>query len=94
MWQIKWEKKAEKNLNKLDPQVKRFILEYLKDLVKELPHPKDIAKPITKVRPLRRDRVGLWKIRINDYRLICKIEDHRLIIIVLNVDHRKEVYED
>lgn len=94
MWQIEWEQKAQKKLNKLDPQVKRVILKFLKDLVQELPHPEDIGKPITKIRPLRGDKVGLWKIRVGDYRLICEIQDHRLVIIVLTVGHRKEVYDN
>jgi mRNA interferase RelE/StbE len=33
-----------------------------------------------------------WKYRVGDYRLICKIEDNRLLILVLRVGHRREVY--
>jgi len=33
-----------------------------------------------------------WKYRVGDYRLICKIEDDRLIVLVLRVGHRKEIY--
>ena len=37
---------------------------------------------------------GLWRYRIGDYRLICRIEEHRLVVLVLKVGHRREVYED
>jgi mRNA-degrading endonuclease RelE of RelBE toxin-antitoxin system len=49
MWRIEWEKKARKSLNKLDPPVKDMILEYLEDLLKEIPYPnpQDSAKPLT-----------------------------------------------
>jgi mRNA interferase RelE/StbE len=33
-----------------------------------------------------------WKYREGDYRPICKIEDDRLIVLVLRVGHRKEIY--
>ena len=33
-----------------------------------------------------------WKYRVGDYRLIVKIEDERLLVLVLRVGHRKEIY--
>jgi len=42
---------------------------------------------------LHGSRLGeMWKYRVGDYRLICKIEDDRLIVLVLRVGHRKEIY--
>ena len=42
---------------------------------------------------LHGSRLGeFWKYRVGDYRLICKIEDDRLIVLVLRVAHRKEIY--
>ncbi|GAO97499.1 toxin RelG [Caedimonas varicaedens] len=94
MWSIEWNKKAKKQLNKLDPFVAKNITQRLKIVVASWSTPSDEAKPLTKVRPLRGDKVGLWKLRFNDYRLVCEIIDHKLIVIVLNVGHRKEVYEE
>ena len=37
---------------------------------------------------------GLWRYRIGDYRLICRIEAQRFVVLVLKVGHRREVYED
>ncbi|MGH9490687.1 MAG: type II toxin-antitoxin system RelE family toxin [Terriglobales bacterium] len=43
--------------------------------------------------PLRGSRLGeFWKYRVGDHRLICKIEDDRLVVLVLRVGHRKEIY--
>jgi mRNA interferase RelE/StbE len=42
---------------------------------------------------LHGSRLGeFWKYRVGDYRLICKIEDNRLVVLVLRIGHRKEIY--
>jgi mRNA interferase RelE/StbE len=38
------------------------------------------------------DKGGLWRYRIADYRAICKLEDERLVVLVLELGHRREVY--
>jgi len=43
---------------------------------------------------LSREFAGLWRYRIQNYRIICHIEDHKLTVLVLRVGHRKDVYED
>jgi len=39
-----------------------------------------------------RDLGEFWRYRVGDYRLICKIEDDRLLVLVLDIGHRREVY--
>jgi mRNA interferase RelE/StbE len=39
------------------------------------------------------DKKGLWRYRIGDYRLLCHLMDDRLIILVVDVGHRKEIYK-
>jgi mRNA interferase RelE/StbE len=41
---------------------------------------------------LKGDKGELWRYRIGDYRAICRIEDERLVVLVLEVGHRKEIY--
>jgi mRNA interferase RelE/StbE len=42
---------------------------------------------------LHRSELGeFWKYRVGDFRLLCKIEDNRLLILVLRVGHRREIY--
>ena len=44
-------------------------------------------------KPLSANRKGQWRYRIGDYRLICAIEDDRLIVLALSVGHRSAVYK-
>jgi mRNA interferase RelE/StbE len=37
---------------------------------------------------------GLWRYRVGDYRLICRLEDNKLVVLVLKIGHRRDVYED
>jgi mRNA interferase RelE/StbE len=51
-----------------------------------------ISDPRSIGEALHGDKSGLWRYRVGDYRLICQIEDARLVIVVLNIGHRREVY--
>jgi mRNA interferase RelE/StbE len=76
-----------RELGKLDRQQAKRILKFLHERVAKLDDPCSIGKA------LHGSRLGeFWKYRVGDYRLICKIEDDRLIVLVLRVGHRKEIY--
>jgi mRNA interferase RelE/StbE len=78
---------ADRELGKLDAQQARRILKFLHERVARLDDPRSIG------RALHGSRLGeFWKYRVGDYRLICKIEDNRLLVLVLRVGHRKEIY--
>jgi mRNA interferase RelE/StbE len=42
--------------------------------------------------PLRKTLKGYWKLRVGDYRVVYKIDEHE--ILILGIQHRKSVYED
>ena len=86
-YNVELSESAERELGKLDaPQAKR-ILKFLHQRVSKLDDPRSIGEA------LHGSRLGeFWKYRVGDYRLICKIEDDRLIVLVLRVGHRKEIY--
>jgi mRNA-degrading endonuclease RelE of RelBE toxin-antitoxin system len=42
--------------------------------------------------PLTGDRHGFWRYRVGDYRIVAAIEDDRLVVLVVTVGHRREVY--
>jgi len=86
-YNVELSESAERELGKLDaPQAKR-ILKFLHQRVAKLEDPRSIGEA------LHGSRLGeFWKYRVGDYRLICKIEDDRLIVLVLRVGHRKEIY--
>jgi mRNA interferase RelE/StbE len=86
-WSVELSQGADRALSKLDKQHAKRILKFLQERVAKLDDPRSIGKA------LRGSRLGeFWKYRAGDYRLICKIEDNRLIVLVLRVGHRKEIY--
>lgn len=76
---------AEKQFYKLDKTIQRQIEKYVLEL-KKLQNPRDRG------RALVGNYAGLWRYRVGDYRLICEIVDEKIIITVLRIGHRKEVY--
>lgn len=87
-WTVEFDERARRELRKLSADIQQSILRYLRKRIAGSPDPRQFGKP------LRMNLGGLWRYRIGDYRLICRIEDHRLIVLVLKVGHRREVYED
>ncbi|MEI6058439.1 MAG: type II toxin-antitoxin system RelE/ParE family toxin [archaeon] len=83
MYKIKLDKKAADFLRKLDHSNQERISKKL-DSLKTNPQAGD---------PLTANLSGLWKLRIGDYRAIYKIQNEELIILVLKLGHRKNVYE-
>jgi mRNA interferase RelE/StbE len=78
---------VDRELGKLDAQQAKGILKFLSERVTKLDDPRSIGQV------LHGSRLGeFWKYRVGDYRLICKIEDDRLILLVLRLGHRKEIY--
>ena len=84
-WQIEWDDRARKELRFLDPSIQKKILRYLRERI--------TTDPQRFGRGLIGDKVGLWRYRVEDYRVICKIEYDRLTVLVIEVGHRKEIYE-
>lgn len=82
---IEYSAAAAKTFRKLDRPVQIKIKKFL-DEIETLDNPRNRGKGLTA------DKAGLWRYRVGDYRLICDIQDEYLIIVVLVVGHRKEVY--
>ena len=86
-WKVELSASGEQELNKLDAQHRERILKFLSGRLAKLLDPRSIGTA------LRGSRLGeFWKYRVGDFRLICKIQDDRLIVLVLRVGHRKEIY--
>jgi mRNA interferase RelE/StbE len=85
-WSIQFVPQAEKELKKLDPQVQRKILNYLENQLLKAPHPRTLGKALTgKLK-------NIWRYRFRNYRILCRVEDETITILVLRIAHRKEVY--
>ena len=86
-WKIELSVEADRELRKLDPQHAKRILKFLQERVARLDDPRSIGKA------LQGARLGeFWRYRVGTFRLICKIEDDRLLVLVLRIGDRKEIY--
>jgi mRNA interferase RelE/StbE len=86
-WQIEFAEAAARELAKLDPPNARRILKFLRERLAKLDDPRSIGQA------LHGSRLGdFWRYRVGDYRVIAAIEDKRLLILVLRVGNRREVY--
>lgn len=84
VWKFRFEKRAFKDLSKLDKHTQRRIMSFL--IQRTDRHPRDYAKALTG------EFLGLWRIRVGDYRLIISIDESDHMISVYEVGHRKEIY--
>ncbi|HPY98954.1 MAG TPA: type II toxin-antitoxin system RelE/ParE family toxin [Clostridia bacterium] len=77
----------EREFKKLDRYTKLMINAWIDKNLLDCENPRALGKALTA------NRRGLWRYRIGDYRLICHIEDKKLIILALSIGHRSEVYK-
>ncbi|WP_103727314.1 type II toxin-antitoxin system RelE/ParE family toxin [Novosphingobium sp. HII-3] len=85
-WRIELTTSAEKSLSKLDRTAARRITTFLRERIASGADPRSSGKA------LAGQLAGLWRYRVGDYRLICQIEDGKLVILVLTVGHRSDIY--
>ena len=87
-WTIEYDEGAVKDLKKLDRQVQREILYFME---KRIGRAGDLG---AFGKPLRHSKFGLWRYRLRDYRIICQLQQTKLIVLVVSIGHRSRVYED
>ena len=81
-----YSKEALRDLKKLDSSVSRVIYAWLKKNIDGCSDPRIHGKGLTA------NRSGQWRYRVGNYRIICKIEDDKVIVLVLTIGHRSTVY--
>ncbi|HVN70681.1 MAG TPA: type II toxin-antitoxin system RelE/ParE family toxin [Desulfomonilia bacterium] len=87
-WKVELDPATVRDLDRLDKQVARRILNFLYERVARLDDPRSIGQA------LQGPKFGeLWKYRVGDWRIICKIEDGRVTVLVLRIGHRSKVYK-
>lgn len=87
-WKIEFDQDVEKDLRKIDRQMQRRILDYLRQRIANSTDPRTLGKP------LRGQVPHLFRFRVSDYRIICQIKDAQVLILVISIAHRKEVYRN
>lgn len=87
VWRVELSAQALRSLDALDRQVARRILTYLHERVARLEDPRSVGEA------LKGSRLGeFWKYRVGDYRVISRIEDGELLVLVVRIGNRREVY--
>ncbi len=86
-WTIEFDRHARKNVEKLDQQTRRRIRSFLYDRLASLDDPRQIGDA------LQGSELGtFWRYRVGDYRIICDLQDSRLVVLVIDIGHRREIY--
>ena len=77
---------ARKQLKKLDRRIVAIIVSWIEKNLNNCENPRLYGKA------LRGNLKGLWRYRIGDYRIIAEIEDEKLVILIIEIGHRKSIY--
>lgn len=77
---------AIKQISKMDKHTQRLIYAWIDKNLQGCENPRIHGKGLTA------NRVGQWRYRVGDYRLIAEIEDEEITILIINVGHRREIY--
>ena len=86
-YKIVFSEKALKQLKKLDKYISALILGWLEKNVEGTENPRVHGKGLVE------NKSGQWRYRIGDYRVICEIQDKEVIVLVLEIGHRREIYD-
>ena len=85
-WTVEITSTAAKQISKLDRPAQARVVRFLREKLAVEEDPRRLGKP------LRGEKAELWRYRVGDYRVICQIHDERVVVLVLRVGHRKDVY--
>lgn len=85
-WRIEFTAEARKRLRKIDRGDAKRIRDYLRRRVEVLENPRQLGKA------LKGRFSELWRYRVGEYRVICELQDRKLVILVLRIGHHKNVY--
>lgn len=79
--------RAKRQLKKLDKYIASLIIGWIEKNLQNCENPRQYGKALVA------NKSGQWRYRIGEYRLICEIQDEKITILVLEVGHRKNIYE-
>jgi mRNA interferase RelE/StbE len=86
-YDVQYEKKAVKQIQKLDPIVQRLIKTWIeKNLI-------GTANPRQHGKGLMGNKSDYWRYRVGDYRIFAEIRDAEVIIIIVETGHRSQIYK-
>ena len=86
-YEVALSERFKREFRKLDRYTQKMIRAWINKNLVDCENPRQHGKGLTA------NRKGQWRYRIGDYRLICQIEDEKLVILALSVGHRRDIYQ-
>ena len=86
-YHLEFTKSFVKDIKKLDRYTQRLVYSWVKKNLDGIENPRTIGKALTG------NLKGKWRYRIGDYRMLCVIEDDRLLIVAISIAHRRQIYK-
>jgi mRNA interferase RelE/StbE len=86
-WTIEYAKSVQKYAKRLDPVIRKRIRHFLNERLATHENPRELGKAL-KGHALG----GYWRYEVGDYRIICDIQDQKLVLLVVEIGHRREIY--
>lgn len=86
IYEISTTEKFDKAFKKLDKQTQRIIKAWIEKNLINCENPRIHGKALTS------NRSGQWRYRVGDYRILAEIHDNKLVLILVDVGHRKDIY--
>ena len=86
-YSVTYTKQAVKELQKLDKPTRALIIGWIEKNLVGCENPRAHGKGLTA------NHSGKWRYRIGDYRLLADIQDDQVVILILQVGHRREIYK-
>ena len=86
VWKIEFERQALKELKSLGRPASMRVLKTLETRIAQLPDPRELGDPLVG------EWSGYWRYRIGDYRVIARFYDEVMVVSVVKIGHRREVY--
>lgn len=86
-YKVEYTPKAVKQLAKLDKCTRKLIYAWIDKNLQNCDNPRQHGKGLTA------NHSGKWRYRVGNYRVLAEIQDDKIIILILNIGHRSEVYK-
>lgn len=84
---VEFTDQAKKQLKKMDKHTASLIVGWIRKNLEGCSNPCIIGKGLVA------NRSGQWRYRVGDYRLIAEIQDEKIIILIVSIGHRREIYD-
>ncbi len=87
-YKVLFTEKSKKQLSKLDKPTAKLITSWIMKNLQDCENPRLYGKGLTA------NRSGQWRYRVGDYRLLADIQDEKVIILIIEIGHRREIYKN